>query len=93
VAAKLERRCVSCQRLAPRVEFWRVVRHDQTVTIDLTNCTDFEQRSILQGRSAYICKAVECLNLARKKNKLGRSLKFQISPDLYSQLLELQSSL
>jgi len=83
---KLERCCASCQRLAPKAEFWRVVRHEQKVSID-------QGDRLLQGRSAYICKNVDCLNLARKKNKLGRSLKFTINPELYQQLLELQSHL
>jgi uncharacterized protein len=82
---KLERCCVSCQRLAPKGEFWRVVRQQQMVSLD--------RGGLLQGRSAYICKNFECLNLARKKNKLGRSLKSAIDPELYQQLLELQNSL
>ncbi|GBO56353.1 hypothetical protein APA_4683 [Pseudanabaena sp. lw0831] len=35
------------------------------------------------GRSAYLCKKLECLQLAQKKNRLGRSLRTQIPPEIF----------
>ncbi|MFZ4640000.1 MAG: YlxR family protein [Nodosilinea sp.] len=60
------RRCISCRRLAPRSEFFRVVRTYPGSTIELNQG---------MGRSAYICRQAECLRLAQKKNRLARSLK------------------
>jgi len=71
------RRCVSCKKLAPKKEFWRVVRIKQSDTIRLDEG---------EGRSAYICPQVECLKIAHKKNKLGRSLKAHVPTGIYQLL-------
>ena len=75
------RRCVSCRKLAPRNEFWRVVRSypSHTVTIELGN-------TLIQGRSAYLCPTASCLQIAQKKNRLGRSLKAKVDEGIYQQL-------
>ena len=71
------RRCVSCKKLAPKEEFWRVIRLKKSSTIRLDEG---------EGRSAYICPQTECFQIARKKNKLGRSLKTYVSPEIYQTL-------
>jgi predicted RNA-binding protein YlxR (DUF448 family) len=78
---KDERRCISCRKLAPRSEFWRVVRchPSQEIKIDL-------ELSRSQGRSAYLCPTASCLQIAQKKNRLGRSLKAPVREDIYQQL-------
>jgi uncharacterized protein len=75
------RRCVSCRKIALRSEFWRVVRchPSNQIEIDLGD-------TLYQGRSAYLCPTAECLQLAQKKNRLGRSLKAQVSQDIYQAL-------
>jgi len=71
-----DRRCLSCQKIAPKSEFWRVVRvHNGVVQLDLG-----------MGRSGYLCPTAECLKLAEKKNRLGRSLKAPIPPEIFNQL-------
>jgi uncharacterized protein len=35
------------------------------------------------GRSAYVCKKLECLQIAQKKNRLGRSLRTPVSPEIF----------
>ena len=81
---KDERRCVSCRKLAPRNEFWRVVRchPSKEILIDLSNVRT-------EGRSAYLCQTASCLQLAQKKNRLGRSLKVTVRDDIYQQLIAL----
>ncbi|MBD3880571.1 YlxR family protein [Phormidium tenue FACHB-886] len=71
------RRCVSCRRVAPKTDFWRVVRVFPTRTIQLDQG---------MGRSAYLCPTVDCLQLAQKKDRLGRSLKSPVSKDTYQTL-------
>jgi uncharacterized protein len=75
------RRCVSCRKVALRSEFWRVVRchPSNQITIDLGD-------TLLQGRSVYLCPNAECLQLAQKKNRLGKSLKAPVSQDVYQAL-------
>jgi uncharacterized protein len=83
---KDDRRCVSCRKLAPKSEFWRVVRSHPSnlVAIDLGNTNTF-----MQGRSAYLCQTDSCWQIAQKKNRLGRSLKTAVSQDIYQQLASL----
>jgi len=72
-----QRRCLSCRRVAPKEEFWRVVRlyPDHQVQLDHG-----------MGRSTYLCPQASCLATAQKKNRLGRSLKATIPDQLYQQL-------
>ncbi len=72
-----QRRCLSCRRVAPKEEFWRVVRlyPDHQVQLDQG-----------MGRSTYLCPNASCLAMAQKKNRLGRSLKATIPDQLYQQL-------
>ncbi len=75
------RRCVSCRKIALRTEFWRVVRchPSNQIAIDLGD-------TVHQGRSVYLCPTAECLHLAQKKNRLSKSLKTQVSQDIYQAL-------
>ncbi|MDJ0556426.1 MAG: YlxR family protein [Microcoleaceae cyanobacterium MO_207.B10] len=73
------RRCVSCKKLASKEDFWRVVRLSKSSTVKLDEG---------EGRAAYICPQPDCLKIAHKKNKLGRSLKAYISPEIYQSLWE-----
>jgi uncharacterized protein len=81
VKHKDARRCVSCRKVAARQEFWRVVKCHPTnaIEIDLGD-------TWMQGRSAYLCPTASCLQLAQKKNRLGRSLKAAIPETIYQQL-------
>ncbi len=67
-----QRRCVSCQKVGDKLEFLRVVRCDGAVIVGSG-----------MGRSAYICPNLKCLQLAQKKNRLGRSLKTAVSAEIY----------
>ena len=71
------RRCVSCRRVGPKTEFWRLVRvyPDRTVHLDGG-----------MGRSAYLCPQADCLRQAQKKGRLGRSLKANVPEDVYQTL-------
>lgn len=69
--------CVSCRRVAPKAEFWRVVRLAQTATV----CLDQGM-----GRSAYLCPQADCLRLAQRKNRLGRALRVPIPDSLWPRL-------
>lgn len=71
------RRCLSCRKVAHRQEFWQVVRvyPDRKVQLDKG-----------AGRSAYLCPTAECLQLAQRKNRLGRALKATVPPEIYQTL-------
>lgn len=74
---KNDRRCISCRRVAPKEEFWRIVRVHPSRTIQLDQG---------MGRSAYICPCESCLKTAQHKNRLGRALKAKVPKEIYDQL-------
>ncbi len=69
--------CVGCRELGPKQSFWRVVRASQLGKIQLDQG---------EGRSAYLCPRVGCLEVASKKNKLGRALKAPVPKEIYQTL-------
>ena len=97
MALKLHRRCVSCQRIAQRDEFWRLVlvpiakdisENELIAPISKPRREKSNQHFQVQldrgmGRSAYLCKSWECLQIAQKKNRLGRSLRIQIPAEIW----------
>jgi uncharacterized protein len=87
LALKFHRRCVSCQCIALRDTFWRVVRVPIATMDNLDNESATKHFQIQldhgMGRSAYLCQKLSCLQIAQKKNRLGRSLRTQISPEIF----------
>nr|WP_290439443.1 YlxR family protein [Leptolyngbya sp. 'hensonii'] len=68
---------MSCGRIAPKHEFFRVVRVCSSQELQLNQG---------MGRSAYLCPQESCLQTAQKKNRLSRSLKTQVPQDFYQLL-------
>ena len=72
------RRCLACRKVAPKAEFWRIVRLHPCHTVVLDQG---------MGRSAYLCPQSECLNTARKKNRLAKALKTTVPAAIYDELM------
>ncbi len=73
------RKCVSCNEKKLKNELVRVVKkNDQSVEIDLLGKTN--------GRGAYICMNLECIDKAEESKKLSRALKIEVSKDIYENL-------
>ena len=71
-----QRRCVGCGQSKDKRELLRVVRSaDGDISNDITGKK--------RGRGAYICKDLNCLEMAIKKKKLERSFCIKIEPELY----------
>lgn len=75
-----------------RDTFWRVVRvpiaaNEKYLTDKSLNESNVKQFQIQlddgMGRSAYVCKKLDCLQLAQKKNRLGRSLRTSIPAAIF----------
>ncbi len=72
-----------------RDTFWRIVRvpiADQHSNEDKSNHDQARYQIQLDhgmGRSAYVCQKLECLQIAQKKNRLGRSLRTHIPPEMF----------
>lgn len=78
----LQRTCVGCFKKFDQGDLVAVTRlKDGSVVVNL------EQK--LDGRSAYLCRKVECLKKARKgkrKNGLEFGLKVKVPPEIWSEL-------
>ena len=68
------RRCVSCRTLVDRQRLWRVVRlADGGLGLDGG-----------MGRSAYLCPTPTCLDEARRRKRLQKALRCQVSDSIYA---------
>lgn len=74
------RSCVACRETKPKRELVRVVRvSDDRVEVDSTGKKN--------GRGAYLCPAVECWELARKRRALNHALTMAVTPENWEELL------
>jgi uncharacterized protein len=73
------RTCVACRTTGDKRGLLRVARQpDGSVVYDATGKAN--------GRGAYVCASETCIKAAQKQNKLGRSLKTAVAPELYEEL-------
>lgn len=73
---KNSRMCVFCRKKDAPSSFIRVVRlPDRSVVLD--------KDGRLNGRGAYICPSLACLEGSRKSKSFSRALKTAISDDIY----------
>lgn len=73
------RTCVGCMEESPKREMIRVVRTPAgEVRCDATGKAN--------GRGAYLCLRLSCVEAARKKKALARSLKAEVPSELYDEL-------
>ncbi len=73
------RTCTGCRESKPKKELIRVVKEGDEVSVDFTGKKN--------GRGAYLCKNVECLEKAIKSRGLNRTLKIsKIDNEIYEEL-------
>lgn len=73
------RKCVSCSEKKPKNELVRIVKEDdKNAKIDLLGKAN--------GRGAYLCLNLKCIDKAEETKKLSRALKMEISKDIYESL-------
>ena len=74
-----QRTCVGCNTKKDKRELVRIVRTtDGTIKLDRTGK--------LNGRGAYICDNIDCLEKAKKTKKLERAFEINISDEIYDEL-------
>ena len=77
-----QRTCMGCNTKKDKKDLIRIVKNNKNeITIDKTGK--------LEGRGAYICNSVQCLEKVIKSKRLERSLDITISAEIYSNLKEL----
>lgn len=75
----VQRMCIGCNNKKDKRELIRIVLSKSgEITIDKTGK--------LEGRGAYICDNVECLDKAIKTKRLEKSFNTKIEEDIYNKL-------
>lgn len=75
------RQCTGCGERKDKRELIRIIRTpEDEIAVDFTGKKN--------GRGAYICNLASCLQLARKRKSLERSLKVAIPEEIYDKLEE-----
>ncbi len=73
------RTCMGCNEKKTKKELIRIVKQkDGNVEVDKTGK--------MEGRGAYICNNIECLDKVIKTKRLERTLDIQISEETYKNL-------
>ena len=75
------RMCIACKEMHPKRDLIRIVRSkDGTISLDFTGKAN--------GRGAYICNSMECIEQCIKTRALNRAFKENISDEVYESLRE-----
>jgi len=73
------RKCTGCNESKPKKELLRIVR-----TPEGKICVD--KTGKLNGRGAYICHDIKCLNIARKAKRLEKAFQTEIPDEVFASL-------
>ena len=73
------RQCVGCREMFEKRNLLRVIKTPEgEIALDRTGKKN--------GRGAYLCAKVQCLQMAHKNQGLNRSLKIAVPDEIYQQL-------
>ncbi len=78
------RKCIGCGIKKSKKEFIAVVRSPKNS--EISNLEVFDGIIKKDGRSAYICKNLECFAKTKKSRKLEKTFKRQIDNDIYEKI-------
>ena len=74
-----QRTCLGCNEKKDKKDLIRIVKDSENnVFVDLTGKSN--------GRGAYICNKVECLDKVIKSKRLEKSLEIEINNEIYEKL-------
>lgn len=76
---KPQRTCMGCNEKKEKSELIRIVKNKQ-------NEINIDKIGKMEGRGAYICDKVDCLNKIQKSKRLERVFDMQISEEIYEKL-------
>lgn len=78
-----QRKCIVCGENKDKNNLIRIVKNkEEGIILDPTGKKN--------GRGAYICKDEKCINEAKKKRKLEKVFKTEISDDLYEEIIAMK---
>ena len=74
-----QRMCVACREVKPKSEMIRISSSQGVVSVD------YEGNK--PGRGSYVCNNAECIEKAQKTRGLQRSLKTDVSAEVYEECI------
>ncbi len=77
-----QRTCMGCNAKKDKKELIRIVKNNQ-------NIINIDKTGKQEGRGAYICNNVECLEKAIKSKRIERVFEMKISDEIYNNLKNL----
>ena len=80
-AKRFLRKCISCGAYKPKEELIKITRVKEKGAVFIN-----PDNSVF-GRSCYICKTRDCVNMAFKKMKIAKILKNNVNSDLKEKIL------
>jgi len=82
VKKKPQRTCMGCNSKKDKNELIRIAKNNKNeITVDKTGK--------LEGRGAYICNSMECLEKAIKSRRIEKAIEAKISDEIFEQLKSL----
>lgn len=73
------RRCVACNEQKEKNNLLRIVRTPE-------GSIEIDQTGKKNGRGAYICKNIDCLNKIKRSKRLEKNLDISIDDDFYEEI-------
>lgn len=74
-----QRTCMGCNIKKDKIDLIRIVKNKE-------NQIKIDKTGKMQGRGAYICNNIECLEKVEKSKRLERTLKTKISSEIYQKI-------
>ncbi|MCR5261464.1 MAG: YlxR family protein [Candidatus Gastranaerophilales bacterium] len=76
---KFKRKCVACSQYKDKQDLIKITKTKEGEII-------LNPDTLTHGRSVYICKNEECINLAIKNKKINKALKSAVSQEILEQI-------
>lgn len=74
------RTCIACRSEKAKRELIRIVRSGEEIKLDLTGK--------LNGRGAYVCNELQCVQKLKKQKLLNRAFSMPVSDEIYDKIME-----
>ena len=74
------RTCIACRQTKPKKELIRIVKSGEVISLDRTGRKN--------GRGAYICDDISCLEKLKKQKILNKVFSTPVSDQVYSKIEE-----
>lgn len=74
------RTCIACRTVKSKKELIRIVKNGEDISLDRTGRKN--------GRGAYICDDINCLNKLKKGKILNKVFSCPVSDDVYAKIEE-----